>query len=477
MHLRLARVAAASCLLLVAASGLSAQEQTPPLTWVDKDTGHRIHRVSAEPRSSGFYFNVNAYTPDNRWMVYTAPDGIHAVELSTMKAKLLVPNPPPPPGAQPSFRTGVRSIVVGKKTNSIFYTQFDSAANLSYLYKANIDNGSITKLAAMPTRGGISTINADETLGAGSTEENEQAAARNPRPDRGQVTKDAQGRVVAPDQAQRLVQAADKSQMMERRLAARIPVILYTIDLTTGKMTTLLHSTDWIGHLLFSPADPRLLMYCHEGPWHKVDRIWTIHTDGSNNRLMHKRTMLMEIAGHEFWGWDGQTIWFDWQTPKGEDFWVAGINLQTNRRVAYHMQRDEWSIHFNLSQAADLFAGDGGDSGQVAHSHNGTWINLFHPAMHRDENGINDPSFIKPGVFNSERLVNMAHHDYRLEPNVRISPDKSMVFFTSNMFGPSYVFGVETAKAVNPAAADVLSTPDLAKRFNPTDPTPTPDDK
>jgi hypothetical protein len=30
-----------------------------------------------------------------------------------------------------------------------------------------------------------------------------------------------------------------------------------------------------------------------------------------------------EIAGHEFWGKDGQTLWYDLQTPKGEDFWLA----------------------------------------------------------------------------------------------------------------------------------------------------------
>jgi oligogalacturonide lyase len=45
-----------------------------------------------------------------------------------------------------------------------------------------------------------------------------------------------------------------------------------------------------------------------------------------------------------------------------------------------------------------------------------------------------------------------------------------MVIFTGNMFGPSYVFGVEIDKAVNPAAADVMSTTELAKKFNPVDP-------
>jgi oligogalacturonide lyase len=45
------------------------------------------------------------------------------------------------------------------------------------------------------------------------------------------------------------------------------------------------------------------------------------------------------------------------------------------------------------------------------------------------------------------------------------------------MFGPSYIFGVETTKAVNPPAADVQSTPELARRYNPVEPTPTTTEK
>ena len=63
---------------------------TPPRSWVDKDTGHRVWRLSDEPNSGGFYFNINAYTPDGKQMIYTAPDGIHVLDMATMKTKLLV---------------------------------------------------------------------------------------------------------------------------------------------------------------------------------------------------------------------------------------------------------------------------------------------------------------------------------------------------------------------------------------------------
>ena len=181
--------------------------------------------------------------------------------------------------------------------------------------------------------------------------------------------------------------------------------------------------------MLFSPVDPTLLMYCHEGPWQKVDRIWMIHTDGTHNELIHKRTMAMEIAGHEFWGLDGKTIWYDWQYPKGEDFFLAGYNLATHKRVAYHLQRNEWSIHFNLTQGETLFAGDGGDPGQVAKAPDGEWIELFRPQMLSVSSGaLVEPDFWQPGVFHSEHLVNMAAQTTGLNPMFTFRRIKSSSF-------------------------------------------------
>lgn len=458
----------------------TVQAQNLPTSWIDKDTGHRIIRLTDEPGSSGFYFNVNAYTPDGKQMVYNAPDGIHVLDLATRQTRLLVANPPRlangTTGAGGNFRSGVHTIVVGRKTNSVFFSTFDPATKLNTVYKADTNTGEMTKLATLPPRATVASINADETLGVGTYIETEEGAAQEYGNNRQQPTRVTPGGAKAAPQAGNLVQPEGKGAMMERRLAARIPIVLYTVDLQTGEVTTLLHSTDWIGHMLFSPTDPTLLMYCHEGPWQKVDRIWTIRTDGTQNTLMHKRNMAMEIAGHEFWGLDGKTIWYDWQYPKAEEFFLAGYNLETHKRFAYHMNRNEWSIHFNLAQGETLFTGDGGDPGQVAKAPDGEWIELFHPQMF-NVSGINDPDFWQPGIFHSEHLVNMSHHNYRLEPNVRISPDKKLVIFTSNMFGPSYVFGVEVDKASNPQPGDIHSTPELAAQFSPAKPRSTPNDK
>src|SRR6185312_1284011 len=124
------------------------------------------------------------------------------------------------------------------KTNSVFFSKFDEASNATTLYKADMYTGEVSKLVTLPPRVSVSTINADETLGAGTYTETAAGAAQEYGRNR------ARGAQQNPKQAGNLVQAEDKQQMMERRLAAHIPVVLFTVNLQTGKMTTLLHSTD-----------------------------------------------------------------------------------------------------------------------------------------------------------------------------------------------------------------------------------------
>lgn len=407
----------ATFLAVIAAFVLQAQS-LPPKTWIDPDTGHRIVRLTDEPGSASLYFNQNGYTADHKKMVYTTPEGISVLDLETKAAKSVV-------------KGRVRIIVTGHKTQNVYYTR-DNA-----VFATDVDSLVTREIAKLPPRGGISTVNADETLLAGTYIEGDgadynQAARANPGA-----------------QPQQLEQPASKGQMMEQRLAARLPMALFTVNTSTGEVKVIHRATDWLNHLEFSPTDPKLLMFCHEGPWHKVDRIWTMHTDGSNIRKIHTRQMAMEIAGHEFWSSDGKTIWYDLQTPKGEDFWLAGFQVETGAKTWYHLQRNEWSIHFNVTRDGTLFCGDGGDKGQVAHAPDGQWIYLFRPELPpvRKDGTLDEPGFVHAGVFRAEKLVNMAKHNYKLEPNVSFTPDQKWVVFRSNMFGQTYAFAVEVEQA------------------------------
>jgi oligogalacturonide lyase len=390
---------------------LAVAAYAQPTSWIDPDTGHRVVRLTQEPNSASLYFNQNGYTADHKKMVYTTPEGISVLNLETHEAKVAV--------------TGrVRIVVTGHKTQNVYYIR-DQA-----VYATDVDTLATKKIAALPARGSISTVNADETLLAGTYIEGDGKDYNQNRPQ-------------APQQ---LEQPVSKGQMMEERLAARLPMALFTIDARTGETKVIHRATDWLNHLEFNPSDPTLLMFCHEGPWHKVDRIWTMRTDGSHIQLIHKRTMAFEIAGHEFWSSDGKILWYDLQTPRSEVFWLAGYNVETGERTWYHMERNEWSIHFNVSADGKLFCGDGGDPGQVAKAKDAQWIYLFRPEKLGMPGMLNEKDFIQPGKFHAEKLVNMSKHNYKLEPNVSFTPDQKWVVFRSNMFGATYAFAVEVEK-------------------------------
>jgi len=171
---------------------------------------------------------------------------------------------------------------------------------------------------------------------------------------------------------------------------------------------------------------------------------------GGEPRLVHRRTMNMEIAGHEFFDVDGKTIWYDLQTPRGEVFWLAHANPDGSDRQWFHLERDQWSVHFNIAPDGSFFVGDGGDEEMVAKAKDGKWLYLCRPERISDVAGISAPDadhLIHPGVLRAERLVDMRKHDYRLEPNAIFTPDSKWIIFRSNMFGDVHTFMVEVAKA------------------------------
>ena len=403
-----------------------AQQSDPPREWIDPDTGHRVIRLSDEPGSASLYFHQNPYTPDGQKLLITTPTGLSTINLKTRAIEKIVDG-----------RVGV--IIVGHKSGQVYYTRTvtNNGVRQITVYATDPNTKATREIAKLPPGASVSSVNADETLLAGIIDDKAVAAIK-------------EGRPPAPPQPSRGDAYPGKGQMMEDRLAERRPLQLITVNTKTAEVKTLLRGTDWYNHIQFSPTDPTLLMYCHEGPWHKVDRTWIVRTDGTQLTQIHRRTMLMEIEGHEWFAADGKWIWYDLQTPRSEVFWVAGYNVDSRERIWYHLERSEWSVHFNVSPDGTLFAGDGGGPNSVAAPGHGQWIYLFRPEMTRDRTeGVlpNAKDLVKPGVFRAEKLVNLAKHNYNLEPNVTFTPDMKWIVFRSNMFGPTHVFAVEIAKA------------------------------
>jgi oligogalacturonide lyase len=409
------------CLGILLASRLAADPvaSAPPKAWIDPDTGHRVIRLTDQPGSASLYFNDCAYTPNGKELVYTttADFGCSVVDLTTFQNRVVVPGP-------------VRTICMGRKTPTVFYVR--TKGDVQDLYSTNVDTGETKHLATLPGPGPLYTVNADETLAAGTY------VPGHP-PSFG-------GRAGLPfphtPQVDPLEQDPKKGTLMIDRFSARLPIVLYVIDLATGQSRTLFTSNDWINHAQFSPVDPSLLMYCHEGPWQWVDRIWTIRTDGSHNHLVHHRTMQMEIAGHEWWSADGQNVWYQLHYPAAMRMnFLASENVVTGERQRFAYPAEAASIHHATSPDGTLFCGDGDTSNP--------WIVLCHPVRVVDQRTLGT-DLIRPGTVTTERLVNMSRHQYRLEPNPIFTLDQKMIVFRSNLFGPTYVFGVEVAKAGSP---------------------------
>jgi oligogalacturonide lyase len=316
---------------------------------------------------------------------------LYKLDLSTLKTTQLTNHP-----------LSMSGEIVSSKLKEAFYQIKDS------VFAVNIETRKERLVYVFPPdfKAGITTVNADGTLLAGAWSGDKEKELFKDHP--------------------------EKKDYFNIIYEAKLPRTLFTVNINTGKLNKIFTDSAWLNHVQFSSTDPSLLMFCHEGPWHKVDRIWTIDINTKQVKLVHKRTMDMEIAGHEWIGASGKTIWFDLQQPKGETFFVAGANVETGREIKYQVQRNEWSVHYNSSPDEKLFAGDGGDPNAVAKAPNGKWIYLFTP---------------EGDHFKSEKLVNMFNHNYKLEPNVHFSPNEKWIIFRANFEGTENVYAVEIKKS------------------------------
>jgi oligogalacturonide lyase len=368
--------------------------------WIDAETGHKVEKlVNRSGNNSSFYFHNNPFvlSKDGKsWLMIfygSTANGnqIFFIDLTT-KAMEQITN-------KPGNKSGE---IVGKKTRKIYFRVKDS------IFSTHIDTHKTEFVFKFPTdeMGSVATLNADETLLGGvlSSKEEQDIFKNNPQ----------------------------KGDYFNKIYDAKLKRTLVTVDVANGKLTKLFEENAWLNHEQFSPTDPKLFMYCHEGPWHKVDRIWNIDITTKKNTLVHKRTVEREIAGHEFFSPDGKTIWFDLQVPRSENFYLAGKRLDTGKEIRYALKRDEWSIHYNIAPDMESFAGDGGDEGQVARAKDGRWLYHFIP---------------KGDSLISEKLVSMKNHNYHLEPNVHFSPDGKYIIFRANFEGSTQIYSVEIKKA------------------------------
>ena len=379
--------------------------QKMPDEWIDKDTGHRIIKLTHRyGTNASFYFNNNPFIGNE--MIFKGSSlaikgndqysraehkgmqQMYAVNLKTQEIRQITHEP-----------FSVSTEIVCQRTHEMFFQHRDT------VYACNTDNGCTRIVTIIPQNkvGGIVTVNSNGTLLAGTFSD--------------------------PREGEILRNNPRKGDYFNMIFEAKLKKTLFTINTKTGAIDSLYSENAWLNHLQFSPADPNMLMFCHEGPWHKVDRIWTIDVTKSDApRLMHKRTIDREIAGHEWWGADGKHIYFDLQKPRGKTFYVGKVNAYTGEEKDYQLTRDEWCVHYTSSWDESFLAGDGGNKISVANSDKDQWIFRFNYAGDK---------------LHAEKIVNMKNQDYHLEPNVHFSLDDKWLIFRANFEGHEDIYAVE----------------------------------
>ncbi|MFT3981950.1 MAG: oligogalacturonate lyase family protein [Ferruginibacter sp.] len=401
--------------LLLTTVGLHAQPVLKtgakmPDEWIDADTHHKIIKLTRRSGSNmSFYFHNNPFVGSKMVFYGSGRQNsadiskqetynnngrnkqLYTVDLNTLAIEQLTHQ-----------RNPMKGEIVSAKRKEVFYQVADT------IFATSLETKKERRIFVFPKdfRGDITSINADGTLLGGTKSEEAEKDIFKANP--------------------------EKKDYFNKIYEAKLKRTLFTVNIETKKLDPIFSDTAWLNHVQFSSTDPNLLMFCHEGPWHKVDRIWTIDVKSKKVTKVHERTMDMEIAGHEWFSKDGQTIWFDLQQPRGATFFVGGYNVNSGKEMKYELQRNEWSVHYTSNNDNSLFAGDGGDTSAVAKAKDGKWIYLFTP---------------KGDHFVAEKLVNMIAHRYKLEPNVHFSPDQQWIIFRANFEGDENVYAVEIKKS------------------------------
>src|SRR5262245_27033788 len=135
----------------------SAVAQAPPREWVEKETGHRVIRLSGDEGGSSLYFHQNTYTPKGDKLIFDTRAGIAAIDLTKLgkepvKAEVVVP--------------AARAIGMAFRTPDVYYRKN------GVLCATNIETKETRELTS--ARGSV--VNADETLVVGFENDSEAPA-------------------------------------------------------------------------------------------------------------------------------------------------------------------------------------------------------------------------------------------------------------------------------------------------------------
>ncbi len=106
------------------------------------------------------------------------------------------------------------------------------------------------------------------------------------------------------------------SDMLEH-LYRRPACVVTRVNTDGSGCAALWGEREWISHVNVSPTDPDLVCFCHEGPWHLVQRLWMVRASTHEVWPVLLQRRYLDASGHEYFTASGRLVtqWSTRETP------------------------------------------------------------------------------------------------------------------------------------------------------------------
>lgn len=119
---------------------------------------------------------------------------------------------------------------------------------------------------------------------------------------------------------------------------------------------------EWISHVNTSPIDNDIICFCHEGPWHLVQRTWIVKASTSEVWPLFKTKPYLERAGHEFFTHSGRIcMQYGYRDSTASDWRCADlfINSDGTNMTMYEYKPGEKPMHVQVNSTEHYGVADG----------------------------------------------------------------------------------------------------------------------
>jgi len=95
---------------------------------------------------------------------------------------------------------------------------------------------------------------------------------------------------------------------MAETLYRRPSCVVMRVNVLDGSAVAIWGEREWISHVITSPIDPDIVVFCHEGDWHLVQRTWVVRVSTHEIWPIVVTKRNIERAGHELFTKKGNIV-------------------------------------------------------------------------------------------------------------------------------------------------------------------------